>query len=133
MKLPTIFIGVMLFLTSCDQQEAKNFNALVFINFSSDNTTSFKISSTDTLFREKKLPFTTEHSYRVLSRSERDKFNGLVDKLQKLKQPEPSFAIGLNQSVVYIKSDTSNTYYTSRVATRTSNFSKLSSWFKHYL
>jgi hypothetical protein len=133
MKLPTIFIGVMMFLTSCNQQEVKSFNALVYINFSSDNTTSFKISSSDTLFRENKLLFTTESSYRVLSKSEREKLNRLVDKLQKSEQPEPSFAIGLNQSVLYIKSDTSNTYYTSRIETRTSNFSELGSWFKHYL
>jgi hypothetical protein len=133
MRLPTLLIGVMIFLSSCYQQQVKNFDALVFINFSADNTTSFKIYSIDTLFREKKLPFTAEYSYKLLSKSEGEKLNVLVDKLQKWKQPEPSFSIGLNKSVLFIKNDTSNRYYTNQVATKTSNFREISNWFEPYL
>lgn len=119
--------------SSCNQQQGKSFDMLVFIDFNSIATTSFKISSTDTLYREKKLSSTTEYSYKLLSKSEKEKLNRLVDSLQNFERAERSFAIGSNQSVLYIQTDTSIIYYTSQGATRTPNFRELSNWFKYYM
>jgi hypothetical protein len=84
------------------------------------------------LFCEIKSNNLVDYYYSVLSKSEKNLLTDLIGQLRTVKTPESSFAIGMNQSLLFIKSDTANANYTNRNSSGNLEFYKIASWFKHF-
>ncbi len=122
----------MIFLFSCDQPEENKFDVLVFVTFDSNKTTSFKIAASDTLFRELKLLSFDDYSYSVLNKVKRKNLNDMVGYLKSTGSDERSFAIGANGNVLFMASDTTKTYYTSRIWMQNPDFKNVVRWFMRF-
>lgn len=125
MRLKILIIGILMTLWSCGGKDKNAFDLLMFVDLNNNYTTSYKLSSLDTIFCEMKFLDSTVYSYTLLNKIERKKLNELIILLQNSEKPRESFSIGSNQSVLYIRNNKVNEYYISYSSMKNINFRKL--------
>jgi hypothetical protein len=132
MRLLLIIMAVVAFQLSCSQRQDKKTNFLVFISLGRDKTISYKLTSSDTLFREIKTRRIVDCTYRVLTKAERKDLLDLISRLQTTMKSDSSFEIGTHENLLIISNKNGKAYYTQGNRTQYVEFDKVTDRFKRY-
>lgn len=97
-----------------------------------DKTISFKLSSSDTLFREIKTPNIVAHSYRIVTKADRIKLLYLISGLQTTMKSDSLFEIGPDEKLLILSNGNGREYYIQDNRTQCLEFTKVADEFKRF-